>query len=195
MRPVFGTTRHRAPVIRARHGVEARRDAAHRRLAGVWIGGLWLIAGCASPPIDTGAGVESSTPDSLVAEAGDPAATIDAGARVLWGGLIIASANLESGSQLEVLAYPLDRVQRPQTTHEPQGRFIVRTRDYLETLDFSPGRPVTAYGRVAAIDDGRVGEADYRYPVLQVDELHLWRPGDEPVRPRFNFGIGIDLSN
>lgn len=116
------------------------------------------------------------------------------GKGVLWGGLIISSSNLEDRSEIEVLAYPLDRRQQPDTSRTPLGRFIVTTGDYLETVDYAEGRLITAAGRLGAAREGRIGDTRYVYPVLETtaELIELW-PSDGRVRsePRFNFGLGV----
>ena len=110
---------------------------------------------------------------------------------MLWGGTIIGTANLESGSQLEILAHPLDRTQRPQVGRPSEGRFLVESSDYLEPLDFAEGRQVTVLGQLDGLDEVRVGEARREFPVVRPDELHLWRGDGARPRTGFTFGIGV----
>ena len=119
-----------------------------------------------------------------------------AGTGVLWGGLIVAASNLETGSEIEVLAYPLDRAQQPDTSRTPMGRFLAVTEAYLETVDFAEGRLITVAGALAGTREGRVGEARYVYPVIETGpgQIHLW-PIDSRARtePRFSVGVGVML--
>ena len=108
-----------------------------------------------------------------------------------WGGVVIATKNLNEATELEVLAYPLDRKGRPDTGAGSSGRFIARQAGYLEAADFRVGRLVTATGRVSEIRTGQVGEADYRFPVLICDDLALWPEESESRgKPRIHFGFG-----
>lgn len=163
---------------------------------------LLLLGGCASPPIETevGAGVPSTGgPVGAIADDGSRAGgfedeAADAGGRVLWGGTIVGARNLDDGTELEVLAYPLDRRQRPMTGRPAAGRFLILSDDYLETLDYAAGRLVTVLGARAGMREGRVGEAPYDYPVVRAESLHLWRPdAPQPSGPRFGIGIGVTL--
>jgi outer membrane lipoprotein len=110
---------------------------------------------------------------------------------VAWGGTVVASRNLADRTELEVLAYPLDRANRPQRDAEPAGRFIAVHTGYLETADYAAGRALTAVGTVRATRAGTVGEARYLYPVLVVTRLQLWPKDPAPSEPRVHFGIGI----
>ena len=156
-------------------------------LAGALVAALTLGA-CASTPIDLDE--RGARPEPVVAAqvAGD--ASLARGT-VLWGGTIIGTANLDSGSQLEVLAHPLDRTQRPQVALPSQGRFIVASDDYLEPLDYAEGRQVTVLGTLDGLDEASVGEARRELPVVRATDLHLWRGDGARGRTGLSFGIGI----
>lgn len=114
-------------------------------------------------------------------------------APVLWGGVILNMDNLASKSQIEIMAYPLDRRQRPMTHKEALGRFIAVQSEFLEPVDFAQGRSITVLGRADELVEGQVGEARYVYPVLQIESLHLWRAGDSVDKAGVTFGIGISI--
>lgn len=152
-----------------------------------------VLSACATGPrYDTSQVDLDLTPQRVAADA---AAHRDR--PVVWGGIIVASENLEDRTRLEVLAYPLDRSQRPRTGQSPQGRFLVEYPGYLETADYAAGRNLTVQGRVDEVVDGRIGEAAYRYPRIAPDDLHLWPRAAEAERtaPRVRFGVGIILTN
>ncbi len=118
------------------------------------------------------------------------------GERVVWGGRIIDNRSLEDGSLLEVLAYPLDRNEAPRTERSAQGRFLVLHDGFLEPEDYHRDRLVTARGTITEITEGQVGEADYTFPLVEADGLHLWpaetaRAGDGS---RVRIGVGIHIS-
>ena len=146
------------------------------------------MAGCASKPIDIDDDTIALEPVTASQVASDPGL---ARGTVLWGGTLVGAANLESGSQLEVLAYPLDRTQRPQVDRPSRGRFIVASADYLETVDFSEGRQVTVLGDLDGLEEVTIGQARRRLPVVQAGQLHLWTGTGPRARPGFSFGIGI----
>jgi outer membrane lipoprotein len=120
------------------------------------------------------------------------------GAVVTWGGVIAATRNLADATEIETVGYRLDRCGRPATSGQPIGRFIVRQTGFLEPSDYREGRQVTATGRIAPVREGQVGEARYRFPVLENAVVHLW-PDDRAqseagwtprTRPWFGIGIG-----
>ena len=170
------------------------QQPARRRwwLPAALVGVLGLVGCATGPQFDTQDTLSMLTP-SRVAMSDEGAA----GEQVVWGGMIVNTRNLEEATQLEILAYPLDRRQRPRTERTPQGRFMVRVPGYLESVDYSPGRLLTVTGTLERTVTGQVGETPYRYPVLGAEDHYLWPREDEPAttRPRFNIGIGVILSN
>ena len=151
-----------------------------------------VLAACASTPpaLDTQGVMRSPSPQ--VFSSGDT----EAGGEtpLLWGGVIVSTANLSDYTQLEVLSYPLKGL-RPDTTKTPTGRFLIRHQGYLETIDYASGREVSAVGLVTEMQEQKVGEASYQFPVLADQQLHLWPVAKPQQEPRLNFGFGVVLSN
>ena len=147
-----------------------------------------LLGACASAPIDTELAPEARRADAVATAPGT------ATGQVLWGGAIVAARNVGTGTELEVLSYPLDRSQRPMTGKASEGRFLIVADGYLETVDYAPGRSVTVLGTLDGVREMPVDEARIPYPVVRSSELHLWRPDDGArVLPRFSIGIGLGL--
>lgn len=149
-----------------------------------------ILGGCASTPPLNMEGVDPTlTPGQVAA---NPEAML--GRRVAWGGTIVATHNLKDTSEVEVLGYPLQASGRPDTGADAQHRFLVVRSGYLESADYRAGRLISAVGVVAGTRNGRIGEAPYKYPVLQAAQLYLW-PKEEPGRSGSNvhFGVGIGV--
>lgn len=151
---------------------------------------LLVLAGCANKPRFETTGVDTdTTPQAAARDLGSVQ-----GREVLWGGVIVSTSNLSDATQIEVLAYPLDKRQRPITERGPTGRFIARKPGYLESADYAPGRLITVRGQVEESLVGKVGDASYTYPVIDLADSQLWDrepSGSEFSRPRVNFGIGV----
>lgn len=161
------------------------------RLPLVAVGAL-LIAACASAPLDSTGVATDITPEQVRT---DPESARDE--TVIWGGRIVASKNLEDRTRLEVVSYPLAaRSQRPQSDRQPGPRFLIYHDGYLETAQYAPGRDISVRGRVGDTERGRIGEADYTYPVVHADQLHLWseQASAPDSGPRINFGVGVIFS-
>ena len=151
---------------------------------------LALLYGCATGPRYETEGVAVDlVPAEVVASPG-----VYRDARVIWGGMIVATRNLPDYTEMEVLGYPLGGTQRPDMSRTAQGRFLVRQPGYLEEVDYRQGRRVTVTGRLGENVEGQVGEAPYVYPVVQADDIHLWprdRHADRDSRTRFHIGVGV----
>lgn len=151
--------------------------------------GLVLSACAATPRLDTQGTDKALTPDLATT-------TLDlsTGRRVHWGGVIISSRNQENESVVELLAYPLGDSGRPNTDSAPLGRILAIKKGYLETLDYSAGKIASFVGTLQPSRAGRVGDAEYRYPVIQVEQSALWPPNSYS-KPQFRIGIGIGIHN
>ncbi|MCW8855422.1 MAG: Slp family lipoprotein [Gammaproteobacteria bacterium] len=150
---------------------------------------LTLLNGCASSPkFDTREVDFSLTPISVIAEQEN-----SPGKHVLWGGVILATKNLKTSTQIEVLAYPLDSYHTPQKDQKPLGRFIIHHPGYLEPTLYTQGKIVTVRGDIRKIEKGKVGESEYSYPVIYAQQLHLWSGDSNRVKTRLHIGIGIGL--
>ncbi|MBA1444777.1 MAG: Slp family lipoprotein [Chromatiales bacterium] len=146
-----------------------------------------FLAACAAPQTRAPAGDRSVTPKQIAEQNQSIGAS-----PVEWGGVIMELRNLKSSSELEVIAYPLQENGKPDLDASPTGRFIAVTPGYLESVDYSKGRQVTISGPVSEIRTGKVGEADYQFPVIKTDDAHLWpKAVARDTKPRIHFGIGV----
>jgi outer membrane lipoprotein len=150
-----------------------------------------LVTGCAT----TGEHCRKPIGDRALTPAAAAAGDAHVGQSITWGGTLVSAKNLADATDLEVLAYPLDDCGRPLLDEPAQGRFIIRRPGYLETADLAPGRPITASGRIIASAEGHIGEADYRFPVLEDAAPTIWPARDTGygggnVRPWISVGVG-----
>ena len=113
--------------------------------------------------------------------------------QVLWGGVIVSSENLQNVTQFEVLAYPLDSNQRPDTDKTAEGRFIAIQQGYLEINDYKQGKQISISGTLQDLRTGSIGETTYTYPVINIVQLHLWEKKTVSTEPQFHFGVGVRL--
>ena len=148
---------------------------------------LALLSGCAvTPPFtdDMIKGVNGSLlPEQVVKENIHDV-------EVMWGGVIVHATNTSDHTDFAVLFYPLDSSQRPDRDKPPKSRFIVRYPGYLETMVYAPGREITVLGKIDGIENGKIGDAPYRFPILKANKIHLWPVGDDS---RVHFGVGVGI--
>jgi outer membrane lipoprotein len=103
------------------------------------------------------------------------------GSSVRWGGIIIDSRNTENLTCFEVLSRDLDKYLRPKVEDRTNGRYIACKPGFHDPQVFSNGREITVTGNIRTIETRQVDEFDYRYPVLDVDELVLWEKRENVV--------------
>lgn len=116
------------------------------------------------------------------------------GSEVVWGGRIIAVANREQTTEIEVIGYPLDRDQQPMPDAPTVGRFIVVVPGFVEALDYPAGRHLSVYGVVSGTRVDHVDEHEYLYPLLRAREVNVWPWGFMfDNKPRLGIGIGVSI--
>jgi len=96
------------------------------------------------------------------------------GKKIILGGEIVVTHNLENVSEIVVVQKSLDSSGYPSDSDNTQGRFIFRQPGYLESEIYSKGRRVTGAGTVVGSKQGQVGETEYRFPVIEIEQIHLW---------------------
>ena len=145
------------------------------------------LSGCATPVFKDA----PTTMPTALAVADEPERYHDTA--VVWGGRIIAVENLRDTTQIQVVAYPLDRAQRPEINESSRGRFVVVLPGYVEAMDYPAGRWLSVRGRIAGSEVHRIDEHDVLHPLLRSDEIHLW-PREFPYEHgRFTFGLGVGV--
>jgi outer membrane lipoprotein len=101
------------------------------------------------------------------------------GASVRWGGVLIDATNEESSTCFEVLSRDLDKYLRPLLEDRTAGRFIACKAGFHDPEVFAAGREVTLTGTIRNIEVREIDRFNYRYPVVDVNELVLWEPRQE----------------
>jgi outer membrane lipoprotein len=149
-----------------------------------------VLAACAPAPIyKTGASAVVATPTQVATAPGN-----FAGSQVIWGGTVIGVSNQQARTEIRILAYPLDRSQRPRLKKNAEGRFTAVIPGFLDPMNYPPGSPVTVAGKLDGTTVGNVGQATYTYPLVNVasGSLHRWTPGEmSQGHPNISFGIGV----
>jgi outer membrane lipoprotein len=149
--------------------------------------GVLALASCAAP-VFKDAPAPVATPIEIAAQP-----ERYHGADVVWGGKILSVRNLADTTELQVVAYPLDRAQRPDQNAPTQGRFVVALPRFVEPLDYPAGRFVTLRGRVAGSRANRIDDRDVVSPIVADATVHLWPANFPYERARVSFGIGVGV--
>lgn len=126
-------------------------------------------------------GIESSPSVAQVREA--PQKYVSQSIR--WGGLILETENRQDTSRLTVMALPLSDKGKPRIYDQSPGRFIAVINKFVEPLEFSRDRQITFSGIISGAEKIKVGDFPYEYPVIQVDQYHLWPKPVPTVDPYY----------
>ena len=110
---------------------------------------------------------------------------------VLWGGMVLEVRNFPAHSEVEILAFPLDRRQAPVSSSADQGRFIALLAGFADPATLPEGRFVTLTGRITGDRNGSLHTRPYTWPEVDVQRMHLWEPDFSAPKARFSVGIGI----
>ncbi len=148
-----------------------------------------LLAGCATQPVYPPTWATTTASPHQVANTPENYQQ----ARVIWGGEVISVHNKTDHTEVEILAFPLDKAQRPARNDRGDGRFLAIIPGYVDPTYYPAGRQVTVQGTVMGVHGGHVGQAPYIYPLLRVEAAHLWSADELRQRPNVNFNIGIGV--
>lgn len=111
------------------------------------------------------------------------------GSTVVWGGMVLETANRQEQSEMVVLQTPLGYSGYPASAEQTRGRFLARTPRFLDPEAYCHGAKVTLAGEITGTAERAIGEKEYLYPVIRIEQLHLW--GDpEPAGRTGYYGYG-----
>ncbi|GAD88247.1 MULTISPECIES: Slp family lipoprotein [Vibrio] len=136
-----------------------------------------VMAGCSSLPeplVSSNKAVITDYDTWLNDEQGDAA-------EIRLGGVIAKVTNLEQKTRLELVNLPIGKNGKPDINVEPKGRFVAYIDGFIDPTTFSEGRLVTVLGQSDGIEQGKVGEFDYRFPVLSASGYHLWQVREKVI--------------
>ncbi|MGI9046690.1 MAG: Slp family lipoprotein [Burkholderiales bacterium] len=137
-----------------------------------------MLSGCATTPRPVVEGpISPLTPQAARADQG-----VGPNERVRWGGEILNVETAENRTCFEILAQELDSSGRPSGDgsdyageSRPTGsRFLACDQGFYDPAIYAKRRDLTVVGTLVDSETRKIGEHDYRYPLLQVEKLHLW---------------------
>lgn len=135
---------------------------------------VMMLGGCASVPDQ----LKAVNERSLLPFA--DATVVEPPAEARWGGEVAAVRNRAEDSEIEVVQFELNASGRPQKSDTSAGRFRIRVPGFIDPAIYAPGRQVTALGEFTAIEQDKVGDQPYAFPVLKTDSVHLWPEIKDP---------------
>lgn len=93
---------------------------------------------------------------------------------VRLGGKILQATILPNRTKIEVLSQPVSSLSgKPLLETPSDGRFIAYFNGFVDPENLKD-RYITLGGRIIGSEQGKIEQADYRYPVIQVEKYRLW---------------------
>lgn len=132
-----------------------------------------VLAACVSQPQPLQGAFAEISPQ-------DAAATDRTGAAVRWGGRVVEVEPQSNRTCFQMISTRLGSTARPMASSDDTGgRFIACRSGFYDPALFQANREVTFTGRISGYESRKIGEYDYRFPVLEADVVYLW-----PIRER-----------
>ena len=133
---------------------------------------LWFLSGCSTIPAKLQ--VNDNAPLVNFADArAEPNVNVGLDAR--WGGVIAKIKNQKERTMIEIVRFPLKNTMRPIIGTETQGRFRLYYKGLLDPVIYEEGKSITVLGTIANSEAGVIGEQNYLYPVLNTENVYLWK--------------------
>jgi outer membrane lipoprotein len=104
---------------------------------------------------------------------------------VRWGGVIIDVDNEENFTLVQVLSYPLNYQGRPQLSKSAEGRFVIKSTEFLDPAVYAKDREITVAGKLDGDIQRMIGKKTVLLPLLASRALYLW-----PVYQNDPYGYG-----
>jgi len=104
---------------------------------------------------------------------------------VRWGGIIIDVENEEDFSLIQILSYPLNFSGRPQLDETHDGRFVIKSTEFLDPMVYAKDNEISVVGTLDSYIQRTVGKKIIRVPLIQSMAVHLW-----PKRQNNYYGYG-----
>jgi outer membrane lipoprotein len=112
-------------------------------------------------------------------------------APVRWGGTVIDVENEQNFSLVQVLYYPLNSYGRPQLDKPNEGRFLIKSPDFLDPAVYTKNSEITVAGTLTGDAERAVGNKTLRLPMISAKLIHRWQayvPGNYYGYGGFGYG-------
>lgn len=138
----------------------------------------FLLSACAGLP----PAVEHAPAVQIGYEQANSDITQYQGTPVRWGGVIIDVENEENASLVQVVFYPLDFSGRPQLHKTGEGRFVVKSAEFLDPAVYAKDKEITVAGVISGKIELTVGKRTIHVPLISATAIHLWPPQSYDAR-------------
>ncbi|MGR9014783.1 MAG: Slp family lipoprotein [Gammaproteobacteria bacterium] len=96
-------------------------------------------------------------------------------APVRWGGVIVGVENEQDFSLIQVLYYPLNDEGRPQTDQPNEGRFLIKSPEFLDPVVYTKNTEITVAGTIVGELERTIGKKVLRLPLVAATTIYRWQ--------------------
>lgn len=139
----------------------------------------FVLAGCVTVP-DSIKGTSAKPQQDLLRVNSAPQLYVGQEAR--FGGKVISVMNDTDRTRLEMVVQPLDESARPVLTAAFVGRIYADINGFVDPASLN-NQMVTVIGTIKGTEQGRIGQAQYRYVVVNVTGYQHWHLTQRIVMP------------
>lgn len=93
---------------------------------------------------------------------------------VRWGGVIIDVENEQDFTLVQILSYPLNYYGRPQLNKSSEGRFVIKSTEFLDPAVYAKDKEITVAGTLQGDIERTIGKKTVRLPLLVSKGIYLW---------------------
>ena len=112
---------------------------------------------------------------------------------VMLGGRVIETKTFPTFSEITMLQLPLGTNNKPKESDRSEGRFLIRSNQFLDPAIYEKEGLVTVVGYVRGGEVRSIGDFPYAYPVVEAVELKPWAKTVDSS-PSVHFGVGVGTS-
>ena len=102
---------------------------------------------------------------------------------IRWGGMVVSVENKADHTLIEIVDRPLTRFGTPKVTNKSSGRFFAKSQQFIDPENIRKNQSITVSGTLVDYTTGMIGEHEYVYPVVQINEYKIW-PKNNQRHPR-----------
>lgn len=114
-------------------------------------------------------------------------------APVRWGGIIVDVENEQNFSLVQILYYPLDSDGEPQTDQPNEGRFLIRSPEFLDPAVYTKNTKITVAGILIGDLERSIGKKIMRLPLISATTIYRWPVYEYDSRyDGFGYGYGYN---
>ncbi|EKE69116.1 Slp family lipoprotein [Gallaecimonas xiamenensis] len=136
-----------------------------------------VLGGCASMPDELAVPEGTQLAAYNLAREGQ-----EVGKTARWGGLVTEVTNLKDKTRVEVVFTALTNSGKPSLENPSPGRFYAYLDGFVDPVSIPQGYRIALVGKVQPSEKGQVGEYQYNYPVMAVQNFKLWAPQQDTDR-------------